>query len=77
VLNDPRFPAAAWEILTHAELYGADATTRAALRALPTGRYRTLRAVAAVLAADHARTPVAAQHARSKKSPVPQTPRRR
>jgi hypothetical protein len=49
VLHDLPFPADAWQVHTQAEIYGADATTRVALRALPAGRYRNLRTIAAAL----------------------------
>lgn len=36
VLADLTFPAQRWEVLTQADLYGADAVTRERLRQLPT-----------------------------------------
>lgn len=78
--TDPPFPAEAWQVLIQAEIYGADATTRVALRALPAGRYRNLRAIAAALTAapvDHARAQLAAQRARSTKTLAPHAPWRR
>jgi hypothetical protein len=65
------YPAAKWQILMHAEHYGADAYTRAELWALSTGVYSDLAAVLQALscdgpavprqrAADVARYPVAA-----------------
>jgi hypothetical protein len=42
VLAEQQFPAARWELLVAADLYGADAQTRRELRALPAARFRTL-----------------------------------
>jgi hypothetical protein len=42
VLAGLDYPAAKWQILMHAESYGADAFTRAELWALPTGEYADL-----------------------------------
>ena len=39
VLSDLRLPARRWEILTAADLYGADPSTVALLQAIPEGRY--------------------------------------
>jgi hypothetical protein len=39
VLAGLTYPAAKWQILMHAENYGADAFTRAELWSLPTGEY--------------------------------------
>ncbi|HET9141811.1 DUF2795 domain-containing protein [Actinophytocola sp.] len=41
VLDGLRFPAAKWQILTQAELYGADVRTRGELLRLPTRQYRS------------------------------------
>jgi hypothetical protein len=43
------FPAAKWQLLMHAEDYGADACTRADLWALPVGEYADLGAVLATV----------------------------
>jgi len=48
VLAGVTFPAAKWQLIMHAEDYGADAATRADLWALPA---RTYDGVAAVIAA--------------------------
>ncbi|OLT14617.1 hypothetical protein BJF78_17990 [Pseudonocardia sp. CNS-139] len=45
VLDGLSYPAAKWQILMHAENYGADAFTRVELWALPTGEYADLAAV--------------------------------
>lgn len=42
VLAGLAFPAVKWQIITHAEHYGADARTRRELWALPVLEYRTL-----------------------------------
>ena len=42
VLADATFPAAKWQLLMHAEQYGADSATRTDLWALPAGDYPTL-----------------------------------
>lgn len=49
VLSDLPFPAAKWQVITHAEAYGADATTRSDLWSLPVGSYPDLPAVLAAL----------------------------
>jgi Protein of unknown function (DUF2795) len=51
VLAGLRFPAEHWQIVTAAELYGADSATRELLRNLPVGTapYRDLDQVAAAL----------------------------
>ena len=46
------YPAAKWQILMHAENYGADAYTRAELWALSTGVYSDLGAVLRALSCD-------------------------
>ncbi|MGD9528047.1 DUF2795 domain-containing protein [Pseudonocardia sp.] len=46
VLASQKFPAERWELLAAAEFYGADARTRAELRAIPVGRYSTIAQVA-------------------------------
>ncbi|HZZ48355.1 MAG TPA: hypothetical protein VFE65_15855 [Pseudonocardia sp.] len=45
VLADMRFPAMTWQLIAHAEYRGADWRSRAELRSLPAGAYRTLAAV--------------------------------
>lgn len=47
------FPAAKWQLIMHAEEYGADGATRAELWALPRGSYSDPTAVLAALAATH------------------------
>ncbi len=42
VLADATFPAAKWQLLMHAEQYGADSATRTDLWVLPAGDYRSL-----------------------------------
>lgn len=49
VLDGLSFPAAKWQILMHAENYGADAFTRVELWSLPTGAYADLEAVLSAL----------------------------
>jgi len=49
VLDGLPFPAAKWQILMHAENYGADAFTRVELWSLPTGEYADLDAVLSAL----------------------------
>ncbi len=49
VLADLSFPAAKWQVITHSESYGADATTRSDLWSLPIGTYPDLPAVLAAL----------------------------
>lgn len=49
VLADLSFPAAKWQVITHAEAYGADSTTRSDLWSLPVGSYPDLPAVLAAL----------------------------
>ena len=51
VLAEQRFPAARWELLVTADLYGADNQTRRELRDLPAARFRSLDDV--VLAVQH------------------------
>ena len=46
VLHGLRFPAEKWQIVTQAELYGADATTRDQLYQLPLREYRSWTEVA-------------------------------
>lgn len=41
VLADAAFPAAKWQLLMHAESYGADSATRTDLWTLPAGDYPT------------------------------------
>ena len=52
VLAGLTYPAAKWQILMHAEDYGADAWTRADLWALPTGEYQDLGAILTALSSD-------------------------
>ena len=54
VLAGLTYPAAKWQILMHAEDYGADAWTRADLWALPTGEYQDLGAILTALSGDEA-----------------------
>ena len=42
VLAGQRFPAERWELIVVADLYGADALTKAELHALPAVRFRSL-----------------------------------
>lgn len=49
VLAGVAFPAATWQLIMHAEEYGADATSRTQLRGLPAGGYADLPAVLAAL----------------------------
>lgn len=51
VLAGMVFPAAKWQLVMHAEAYGADAATRAELWALPTGSYADLKSVLEAVAA--------------------------
>ncbi|MHA6780858.1 DUF2795 domain-containing protein [Pseudonocardia saturnea] len=49
VLTGVSFPAAKWQLIIHAEEYGADAPTRADLWGLPAGTYDGLAAVVAAM----------------------------
>lgn len=49
VLRGLTYPAERWQILAHAELYGVDAATRAALFDLPLRAYRSPGDVASAL----------------------------
>lgn len=49
VLRGLRFPAERWQVITQAELYGADGHTRSLLHALPRRRYRSTSDVAAAM----------------------------
>lgn len=49
VLTGVSFPAAKWQLIIHAEEYGADARTRADLWGLPAGTYDGAAAVVAAL----------------------------
>ncbi|MCX6465435.1 MAG: DUF2795 domain-containing protein, partial [Pseudonocardiales bacterium] len=49
VLAGVTFPAAKWQLIIHAEDYGADATTRTDLWRLPAGVYPDIQAVLAAL----------------------------
>jgi hypothetical protein len=42
VLAGQQFPAERWELIVGADLYGADALTKAELHALPAVRFRSL-----------------------------------
>ena len=55
VLQGLRYPAEKWQIVTQAELYGADAETKLELHALPARRYRDTTEVTAAL--DHTAPP--------------------
>lgn len=50
VLRDLAFPAARWQLVTHAESYGADGRTRRELAALPAASYASLGDVLAAVA---------------------------
>ncbi|GAA3222759.1 hypothetical protein GCM10017691_09160 [Pseudonocardia petroleophila] len=49
VLAGVTFPAAKWQLIIHAEDYGADASTRTDLWGLPAGTYDSVGAVVAAL----------------------------
>ena len=49
VLAGIPFPAAKWQLIMHAEEYGADAASRAELWALPASSYPDLRSVLVAL----------------------------
>ncbi|HEY0641612.1 MAG TPA: DUF2795 domain-containing protein [Pseudonocardiaceae bacterium] len=49
VLRGLRFPAAKWQILTHADLYGADAVTWSLLHTLPVREYQNCAEVLAAV----------------------------
>lgn len=49
VLAGIPFPAAKWQLIMHAEEYGADAASRAELWALPASSYPDLRSVLSAL----------------------------
>lgn len=49
VLRGLRFPAERWQVITQAELYGADGHTRSLLHELPRRRYRSTSDVAAAM----------------------------
>jgi hypothetical protein len=49
VLHGLTYPAERWQIITQAELYGADADTRTRLQSLPSRRYRSSTDVTAEL----------------------------
>jgi hypothetical protein len=49
VLHGLRFPAEKWQIVTQAEIYGADATTRDLFHQLPMREYQSWTEVAATL----------------------------
>jgi len=49
VLRGLHYPAERWQVITQAELYGADVGTRERLHELPTRRYRSCTDVAAEL----------------------------
>ena len=50
VLRGLNFPAERWQVITQAELYGADERTREQLHALPQRRYRSTSDVTTALA---------------------------
>lgn len=50
VLHGLRYPAERWQVITQAELYGADIETRTRLHDLPVRRYRSSTDVTAELA---------------------------
>lgn len=50
VLADVSYPARTWQLITHADYYGADAVTRAELHHLPVDTYQDLAAVIATVA---------------------------
>jgi hypothetical protein len=52
VLHGLRFPAEKWQIVTQAEIYGADAKTRDQLYQLPMRKYRSWTEVAATVTKD-------------------------
>lgn len=52
VLQGLTYPAEKWQIVTQAELYGADAQTRGELYRLPMGEYRDTSDVTTALHAD-------------------------
>ena len=49
VLRGLNFPAERWQVITQAELYGVDGTTRSRLWELPRRRYRSPTDVTAAL----------------------------
>ncbi|MCW2718381.1 DUF2795 domain-containing protein [Pseudonocardia sp.] len=49
VLDGVGFPAAKWQLIMHAEQYGADAATRSDVWSLPSGTYPALVDVLAAL----------------------------
>ena len=49
VLAGLRYPAAKWQIIAHADHYGADSVSRALLWSLPVAVYRDLAAVCTAL----------------------------
>jgi hypothetical protein len=68
VLAGVTYPAQTWQLLTHADHYGADAVTRRELGELPAGTYPSLGAVLATLrtlAIRTSRTPPPLQASRS------------
>lgn len=75
-LQDLLLPAQARQVLTHAELYGTDASTRTTPRPLSAGRYPTVRAVAETLTSTRPTADVDAGHTRVQ-SMAPDARRRR
>lgn len=69
VLAGIEFPAAKWQLIMHAEEYGADATTRAELWSLPARSYGDLVAVLAALGL--VAPPTAIRLGRAHRSPQP------
>ena len=76
VLDDLVFPARRWQVLTTADLYGVDTTTRGLLELLPERPYSSLAEVAAVITAVLAGRPVAAVGQASRPPVPPVAPRR-
>lgn len=58
VLAGLTYPAAKWQLVAHADHYGADAVSRAQLWSLPPGTYGDLAAVCQALGLMPARRPV-------------------
>ncbi len=60
VLEGLRYPAQKWQIVTWAETYGADATTKTELAGLPLAPYRCVGDVLTGVAGTRRRPPAAA-----------------
>lgn len=67
VLDGVAYPAAKWQLIMHAEEYGADTATRADLWALPSREYPDLVAVLAAIEGGRC----AAQHLAPHRTPHP------